>query len=264
MEAYAEGFNILAHANAGAQARPGDAETVADARSRPLPVHIRPAGDRRTVAPRKRHRIVAARSDRASAGRTPGPSAVFRTRLRFRRRTLDRAGRHRKLGARARADDGAVPAVQLAAGRRLLESPAVGAAPAVRRPSRIFRRNGSGNPRIPRRRPRHLRRHRRPGVPADLPRPAVDGAARPPRCPDHLRRAGRLDARGTARADAPEHRRPRRRRQRRGGPGGRAPAIRRGRISRGRDVRSASRRRSAGPSGRCSTSPSRSACSRRS
>jgi 6-phosphogluconate dehydrogenase len=27
MEAYAEGFNILAHANAGAQARPGDAET---------------------------------------------------------------------------------------------------------------------------------------------------------------------------------------------------------------------------------------------
>ena len=28
MEAYAEGFNILAHANAGAQARPGDAETA--------------------------------------------------------------------------------------------------------------------------------------------------------------------------------------------------------------------------------------------
>ena len=52
------------------------------------------------------------------------------------------------------------------------------------------------NPEIPRRRPRPLRRHRRSGLSADLPRPAVDGAARPPRRPGHRRRAarpGRLD-----------------------------------------------------------------------
>ena len=81
MEAYAEGFNILAHANAGAQARPGDAETSPMRDPDRFQYTFARAGDCRTVAPRQRHRIVAAGSDRASAGRTPRPSAVLRTRF---------------------------------------------------------------------------------------------------------------------------------------------------------------------------------------
>ena len=71
MAAYAEGLNILKHANVGkrvARGRCGD-----DAASRPaaLPVRLRSGGHRGGLAARQRGRLVAARSHRVRARRRP-------------------------------------------------------------------------------------------------------------------------------------------------------------------------------------------------
>ena len=77
MAAYAEGFNILAHAGVGAHPRPADAETA------PLrqPEHYKyrdpAAGGRRTVAAWQRGRILAARPDSTCSRRTSQPAAVL-------------------------------------------------------------------------------------------------------------------------------------------------------------------------------------------
>ena len=63
MAAYAEGLNILRHANAGKRKRAVDAETAPLRATRALSVRLRPARHRRGVAPRQRGRVVAARPD---------------------------------------------------------------------------------------------------------------------------------------------------------------------------------------------------------
>ena len=69
MAAYAEGLNILHHANVGAAAQTADAETAPLARSRRVPLRPRRRQGRRGVAARQRRRVVAARPHR---GRAPG------------------------------------------------------------------------------------------------------------------------------------------------------------------------------------------------
>ena len=71
MAAYAEGLNILRHANAGAPGpRPGRRDR-APARPRALPVRPRPRRGRRGLAAGQRHRLLAARPDRRRPARIP-------------------------------------------------------------------------------------------------------------------------------------------------------------------------------------------------
>ena len=96
MAAYAEGLAVLKAANIGKKARRDRCRNHAAARSRTLPVRPQPARHRRSLAPRQRDRVVAARSlgggpdagSRADEFRRPG--------VRFRRRPLDHQGRHRR------------------------------------------------------------------------------------------------------------------------------------------------------------------------
>ena len=96
MAAYAEGLNILKHANVGKRHTRGRRRNHAAARSRALPVRLQPRRHRRSLAARQRGRLLAARSDRHRALRAARPGQVLRPRLRFRRRPLDHHGRHRR------------------------------------------------------------------------------------------------------------------------------------------------------------------------
>ena len=112
-------------------------------------------------------------------------------------------------------------------------------------------------------RPGVLRRHRRPRVQEDLPGAAGDGEARPPERAGHRRGQGGLEPRAAASARHATASRQH---------GGVDPAafdklvvaapLRRRRLPRPGDVRSAASRARARPSGRSTTSPSRRACSR--
>ena len=114
MAGYAEGFNILAHANIGASAGPADAETAPLRHPERYQYRLLAARCRRSVAPRKRHRLMAARSDGARPGRAPRLEAVFRARLRFWRRPLDRERRDREFHSGARLNGRTIPAVHVA------------------------------------------------------------------------------------------------------------------------------------------------------
>ncbi len=112
MAAYAEGFNVLAHANAGTRGAAGGRRDRPAAASRAVSIRSPLAGYRRGVAARKRDRFLAPRSHRARARRASGPAAVLRSRVRLGRRPLDGEGGHRDVHAGARPDCRAVPAVQ--------------------------------------------------------------------------------------------------------------------------------------------------------
>ena len=99
MAAYAEGLNILKHANVGKQDRPADAETAPLRDPERYRYDFNLAGCRRSVAARQRDRVVAARPDRQRAVRATRPGALLRPRLRFRRRPLDHHGGDRRVGA---------------------------------------------------------------------------------------------------------------------------------------------------------------------
>ena len=73
MAAYAEGLNILKHANVGKQTQRGRRRDHAAARSRALPVRSQPARHRRGLAPRQRDRLLAARSDGRGPARGSRP-----------------------------------------------------------------------------------------------------------------------------------------------------------------------------------------------
>ena len=104
MAAYAEGFNILRHANVGKRGRAVDAETT------PLrnPEHYQYDLDlrrhRRGVAARQRGRLVAARPDRHRAARAARPRRILGPRVGLRRGPLDHQRRDRRGRARAGAD----------------------------------------------------------------------------------------------------------------------------------------------------------------
>ena len=137
MAAYAEGFNVLRHANVGKQdGRVEDAETAPLRDPRYYQYDIDVAAGRRGLAARKRGRVVAARPDRRRAGGVARPRGVHGQGVGLRRGTLDRARRGRRGRAGKRADDGALRALQLARRGRLRRPAPVGDAQAVRRPRR--------------------------------------------------------------------------------------------------------------------------------
>ena len=108
MAAYAEGLNILRHANVGKQKHDDRRRDDAAARSRALPVRPQPARRRRGVAARQRDRVVAARPDGGRPAQRPGAREVRRPRLRLGRGPLDDQGGDRRSGAGLRPDDGAL------------------------------------------------------------------------------------------------------------------------------------------------------------
>ena len=136
MAAYAEGLNILRHANVGKREQAADAETT------PLrhPEHYRYDFDLAEITELWRRgsviAIVAARSDGGGADRGPEPRPLLGPRLGLGRRTLDaRCGdRRRRPGARALRR--AARALRLARRRRVPEPRALGHALRVRRPPR--------------------------------------------------------------------------------------------------------------------------------
>ncbi len=81
MAAFAEGLNVLAHANAGAVDRPQDAETAPLADSGVLPLRAGPARGGRGVAPRLGGRVVAARPHRRRAAAVARPRGLLGPRL---------------------------------------------------------------------------------------------------------------------------------------------------------------------------------------
>ena len=96
MAAYAEGLNVLRHANAGAPRRGRRGNRTA-ARPRALPFRPRPGRRDRSVAPGQRHRLVAARPDRRTRSWPPALAnfaGASRTRARG-------AGRSRRPSTRA-------------------------------------------------------------------------------------------------------------------------------------------------------------------
>src|ERR1700719_4208039 len=98
------------------------------------------------MATRQRGCLVASRSDRNRAVGGSRTRQVRRPRLRFRRRTLDDCGSHRRGGPRAGTDHSAIRALQLARRSRFSEQTAFGDALRIRRaPGKARRRqNGVG------------------------------------------------------------------------------------------------------------------------
>ena len=102
MAAYAEGLNIIRSAGVGRHADRGRRRDRAAARAASTTRSTdRPRRGRRGVAPRQRHRLVAARPHRTRRCSTTRPGTVHRPRLRLRRRPMDvhrgdRGGRARR------------------------------------------------------------------------------------------------------------------------------------------------------------------------
>ncbi len=117
MAAYAEGMNILAHANVGNSERSKDAETTPLRNPRGVSIRFRPARYRRSLAARQRDRLVVAGPERIRPEPGSNPGRVRRPRLGFRRRALDDQGRDRRRGAGAGAQHRAVFPIRLAGQR---------------------------------------------------------------------------------------------------------------------------------------------------
>ena len=144
MAAYAEGLNILRHANVGKRTHAVDAETT------PLrdPEHYQYDLNLRDVAEVWRRGSVIASwlLDLTAAALLEGPRAgeLRRPRLRLGRGPLDDQGGDRRGRAGAGAHRGALRALQLARRGRLRRQAAVGDALRVRRPPREGRRVTAG------------------------------------------------------------------------------------------------------------------------
>ena len=126
MAAYAEGLDILRHANVGKQTHDDRRRDDAAARSRALPVRPQPARRRRGLAAGQRDRLVAARPDGDGPAQGPRAVGLRGPRLRLGRGALDDQGGDRRGGAGAGAHHGALRALQLARRGRLRGQAALG------------------------------------------------------------------------------------------------------------------------------------------
>ena len=226
MAAYAEGLNVLAKANIGAEDRAeGRRDRAADA-PRVLPVRLRPGGHHRGVAARQRGVELAARPDRRGPRRRPRAStaspAASATRGEGRwtcTRRSTRACRRRCSALRCSSGSarGAAPTYAnkiLSAMRAQFGGhvEANGSGTTSRRRRLMSRADTTAS----RRRAGAVRRHRRPRQAQAVPRALPPRAARHAEDPGHRRGPQRLDRRGVPRPrPRGDHRRhPRRRRPR--------------------------------------------------
>ena len=263
MAAYAEGLNILKHANAGKATAAADAETT------PLrhPEHYQYDFDLADIAEVWRRGSVIASWLLDLTAERPGPRSAARgvrgEGLRLRRGPLDAGRRQRRRSAGPRAERRALRALLVAWPGPVPGQGDLRDAARLRRPPGEEVSDASREGSL--RRARLLRRDRRPGLQEDLPGPAGDGEAGPARLSGHRRRQVRLEPRPARRArEGQRHRELRR-----------PPIPRRSRGSSGScatwtattPTPRPSRRSapsSAAPSGPSTTSRYRRACSRRS
>ena len=101
MAAYAEGLAVLKSANVGQKTGVIDAETTPLRDPEHYQIRSQSGGHCRGLAPRQRHRLLAARSDSHGPDRGFGTDEIRRTGVRLRRRPLDHKGRHRRRRAGA-------------------------------------------------------------------------------------------------------------------------------------------------------------------
>jgi 6-phosphogluconate dehydrogenase len=120
MAAYAEGLNILRHADAGKH-------------TRALPIRTESRRGHRGLAARQRDRFVAAGPDSGIAGRRRRSAKLRGTRIGFGRRALDRRGGNRRRRADTGAERRVIRAFQLAGRRGLCEPGVIGDAARLRR-----------------------------------------------------------------------------------------------------------------------------------
>ena len=199
MAAYAEGLNLLAHANIG------NAEHAVDAETTPVrdPDHYRYDIDTAKVSEAWRRGTVirswlldltaAALADDPELGHLAGRVSDSGEG----RWTAAGGDRHRH--AHAGPDARAAGALQLARRGRLRRPPAVGDARAVRRAPREAGRAGPAHePARTGRRARHLRDDGGPGLPPDLPGAPAHGPGRGPQRPRRRRRPRALEPRQAA------------------------------------------------------------------
>ena len=264
MAAYAEGFNIIKHANVGLRQHEVDAETTPLRDPEHYQLRDRRGAGRRSVAARQRGRLVAARPDRRRAAQEPDLDEFPRPRLRFRRGPLDAAGRDRRRRAGAGDQRGAVSRASTRAATR--NSPTSCSRRCASRSAGTSRSRQEGaayDGSRALRRDRLLRRDRRSGLQADLSLAAGAGARRRAERADHRRRQGRLEpgpAEGTRGRQPAASRR--RRTRRRIAAADRPAALCRRRLQRPGDVRASCASSWARRSGRCTIWPCRPACSR--
>ena len=140
MAAYAEGLNILRHANAGKQKRTVDAETTPLRHPEHYPYDLNLADV--TEVWRRGSVIASWLLDLAAAGaaRKPGPGQVRRPGVGLGRGALDDRGSHRRVGSGSRPQCRAVRTLQLARRGRLRRQGVVRPALRIRRPRRKGRR----------------------------------------------------------------------------------------------------------------------------
>ena len=139
MAAYAEGLNILKHANVGTVKQQADAETAPLRDAQYYQYDIDLPGGRRGLAARERHRVVAARPRRPLALGASRPQRLRGPRVRLRRRALDDPRVDRRRRSRRRAERGAVRAVHVARSGRLRRQDPLRDAQGVRRARREAR-----------------------------------------------------------------------------------------------------------------------------
>ena len=144
MAAYAEGLNILKHANVGTAQREADAETAPLRDPEYYQYDLDLAGRRRGVAARQRDRVVAARPHRRRARRIARPRRLRRPRVRLRRGPLDDRSRRSTRACPRRCSRGALfERFDVAATARLRRQGPVGDAQGVRRARREGRLMGA-------------------------------------------------------------------------------------------------------------------------
>ncbi len=136
MAAYAEGLNILHHANVGKTKREADAETTPLRDPEHYQYDFNLADVDGSVAPRKRGGFLAARSYRDFAPGSEVVREILGPSFRFRRGALDYFRRDRRRHARSGAERGPLPALRLARRKRFRQQAALRDALPIRRPHR--------------------------------------------------------------------------------------------------------------------------------
>jgi len=120
MAAYAEGLNILKHANAGKSHRETDAETTPLRNPEKLSIRFQFLRTSPKYGAAAASWRPGCSTDRDFSSRTANSRTLLRPRLRFRRRTLDDTCRHRIHCACARSDCFSIPEVYVARRRTIL------------------------------------------------------------------------------------------------------------------------------------------------
>ena len=137
MAAIAEGLSVIKHANAGSVNSGGRRRNHAAARLVGVRLRHRRRRGGRGLAARIGGRIVAGRPDRRRVRPLTRARRLHRTRLRFRRGTVDRARRRGRRGSRSPVITTSLyRAIRVATARRVHRQDPVGDAQRIRRPRR--------------------------------------------------------------------------------------------------------------------------------